>query len=105
MKISSEFSVRSCGKPLVLSFLIAVCCLLPMMTFGADKWPGIDESVVEKYAKEQGREAHEPLINIGQGDLRLFVFLLAGAAGGFGAGYYWRKLISEKKSADAKNKL
>ena len=63
----------------------------------ADKWPGVDESVVEKYAKEHGREAREPLINTDQGDLLLFVFLLAGTIGGFAAGYSWRMLVSEKE--------
>ena len=62
----------------------------------AGKWPGVDESVVEKVAREQGREAREPIINTDQGDLLLFVFLLAGAVGGFAAGYYWRRLITEK---------
>ena len=62
----------------------------------AGKWAGIDESVVGKIAKEHGREAREPIINTGQGDLLLFVFLLAGAVGGFAAGYYWRRLITEK---------
>ncbi len=60
------------------------------------KWPGLDESVVKKIAKEHGREAREPIINTDQGDLLLFVFLLAGAVGGFVAGYYWRRLITEK---------
>lgn len=64
--------------------------------FGTEKWPGVDESVVEKYAKEHGREAHEPLINTDQGDLLLFVFLLAGTVGGFIAGYSWRVLMHEK---------
>ncbi|MDA8240465.1 MAG: hypothetical protein M0Z67_08865 [Nitrospiraceae bacterium] len=64
-----------------------------------EKWPGVDESVVEKYAKEHGREAHEPLINTDQGDLLLFVFLLAGTLGGFVAGYSWRMLIVEKAPA------
>ena len=64
----------------------------------SEKWGGVDESIVEKYAKEHGREAREPFINTDQGDLLLFVFLLGGAVGGFAAGYYWRILITEKSS-------
>jgi hypothetical protein len=60
------------------------------------KWPGVDETVVEKYAKEHGREAREPFINTDQGDLLLFVFLIAGTAGGFAAGYYWRVLLEQR---------
>lgn len=75
---------------------------------GAEKWPGVDESVVEKYAKEHGREAWTPFINTDQGDLLLFVFLLAGTAGGFVAGYSWRMLMVEKapgiKETDQKSK-
>lgn len=63
-----------------------------------EKWPGVDETVVEKYAKERGREARDPLINTDQGDLLLFVFLAAGAIGGFAAGYWWRMLVTEKGS-------
>lgn len=59
-------------------------------------WGGVDVNVIEKYAAEAGREAREPLINTDQGDLLLFVFALGGAAGGFTAGYYWRRLITEK---------
>ncbi|GLI38511.1 hypothetical protein GHYDROH2_20120 [Geobacter hydrogenophilus] len=62
-----------------------------------DKWPGVDEAVVEKIAREQGRGARTPLINTDQGDLLLFVFLAAGAVGGFAAGYWWRMLIAEKR--------
>jgi len=69
------------------------------VVFASEKWPGVDESVVEKIAKEHGREAKEPLINTDQGDLLLFVFLVAGAVGGFAAGYYWKTLI-EKKGND-----
>lgn len=61
-----------------------------------DKWPGVDETVVEKIAREQGRRAHAPLINTDQGDLLLFAFLAAGAVGGFAAGYWWRMLVTEK---------
>jgi hypothetical protein len=88
--------------PLSSLFIAAVTFfLLPSSfcpgAFGADKWPGVDESVVEKYAREHGRESREPLINTDQGDLLLFVFLLAGALGGFAAGYYWRMLMEGKK--------
>ena len=60
-------------------------------------WTGVDEAVVEKIAKEHGREAKPSLINTDQGDLLLFVFLVAGVVAGFAGGYYWRMLVSEKK--------
>jgi ABC-type cobalt transport system substrate-binding protein len=66
--------------------------LFTFVAFAEEKWQGIDESVVKKFAKEHGREAREPLINTDQGDLLLFVFLIAGTIGGFVAGYSWRKL-------------
>ena len=65
------------------------------------KGAGVDEAVIEKIAGEHGREAKEPLIGDDQGDILLFLFLLAGAVGGFVAGYYWRVLITEKKEQDA----
>jgi ABC-type cobalt transport system substrate-binding protein len=73
---------------LVLFSLFTIHCSLVT----AAEWAGVDESVVEKFAKEHGREARGPLINTDQGDLLLFVFLIAGAVGGFVAGYYWRAL-------------
>lgn len=81
--------------------MIALACvLLPLLYSSAaravEKWSGVDESVVEKYAQEQGREAREPFINTNQGDLLLFVFLLAGTVGGFAAGYYWRVIMERK---------
>ena len=69
-------------------------------TLAPKPWIGVDEAVVEKIAREHGREARKPLIDIGEGDLQLFVFLLAGLAGGFTAGYYWRRLVSEKHKHD-----
>lgn len=65
------------------------------------KWPGVDEAVVEKVAQQHGRPAREPLINTDQGDLLLFLFLLAGAAGGFAAGYYWRLLMEQRRCPPA----
>lgn len=60
---------------------------------GKPKWPGVDETVVEKYAKELGREARAPFFDTDQGDLLLFLFTLAGAIGGFSVGYYWHKMF------------
>jgi hypothetical protein len=62
------------------------------------KWPGVDETVVEKYAKDFGRESREPFINTDQGDLLLFLFALAGGAGGFIMGYYWHKVFVAGKN-------
>jgi len=60
------------------------------------KWAGVDESVIEKLAVEANRPPREPFINIERGDLPLLLFLLAGAAGGFTAGYYFRGLFPPK---------
>lgn len=65
------------------------------------EWPGVDETVVEKYAEAAGRPAREPFINTDQGDLLLFFFLIAGAAGGFVGGYCFRELFPPQKSAPA----
>lgn len=82
---------------LTLFFLFTIHCSLFTNTVAAsEKWQGVDESVIEKVAKEHGREAREPFINTDQGDLLLFVFLLAGTIGGFAAGYYWKELTGNK---------
>ena len=90
---SLEFGVRSF---LIFTLVLTAFCILPPATAAAEKWPGVDESVIQKVAKDHGKEAKAPLINTNQGDLLLFVFLLAGAVGGFVAGYYWR-VITQKK--------
>jgi hypothetical protein len=64
---------------------------------GAASWPGVDEAIIEKVAEKAGRPAREPLINTDQGDLLLFVFLLAGIGGGFVAGYNFRTLFPPKR--------
>jgi len=74
-----------------LLFVVYFFSLAPM------PWTGVDEAVVQKIAKEHGREAVAPLINPGSGDLLLFVFLVAGAVGGFVAGYCWRDLVKKKE--------
>ncbi len=97
--------ILGCGKLFLTAFLLyTACCLPPLVSSAAEKWPGVDESVVEKYAKEHGRAAHAPLINTDQGDLLLFVFLIAGTVGGFVAGYYWRILMVEKAPTTTREK-
>ncbi len=87
---------KICNMITVLFVLLIFAFSHQPSAFSQQSWPGVDESVVEKYAKEHGREAREPLINTDQGDLLLFVFLIAGAAGGFIAGYSWRMLVERK---------
>ncbi|GAB6082906.1 hypothetical protein JCM30471_18200 [Desulfuromonas carbonis] len=90
----------------LLTGLVLAMTLLLTAPLGAEetkpKWPGVDEAVVEKYAKELGREARDPYINTDQGDLLLFLFALAGAVGGFIIGYYWHKVfVAGRKERDA----
>ena len=59
----------------------------------ASDWNGVDAKVVEKFAREAGRPARQPLLDTDRGDLLLFVFLIAGAVGGFVAGYCYRSLF------------
>ena len=100
MKIqNSKLKVKSCGILLLAIFALFTIhySLFTDTVTASDKWQGVDESVIEKVAKEHGREAREPFINTDQGDLLLFVFLLAGTIGGFAAGYYWKELIGNKR--------
>lgn len=97
MKVQNlKLKVKSYGVIFLIFFLLFIIHCSLLTTISSAAWSGVDESVVEKYAKEHGREAREPLINTDQGDLLLFVFLLAGAAGGFAAGYYWRELTQSR---------
>jgi len=76
---------------------VLVLALAAVLTFFLGrkeaKWPGVDETVVEKYAEEAGRPARKPYINTDQGDLLLFFFLIAGTVGGFVGGYCFRELF------------
>jgi len=64
------------------------------------QWPGVDDAVVKKFARELGREARDPYINTDQGDLLLFLFALAGGVGGFVMGYYWHKVFVAGRPQD-----
>ncbi len=88
---------------LALVLLLAAPFLWYASPASADeRWRGVDEAVVEKVAKEHGREVRPPLMNTDRGDLLPFLFLLAGLAGGFAGGYCWRSLTAHRPPADEK---
>lgn len=83
-------------KRIILVVIIGLSLTLLLwfgLTFPEAKWTGVDRAVVERFAQEAKRPPRDPWINTGQGDLLLFVFLLAGGVGGFIAGYYFRDLF------------
>jgi len=90
----------------VLRSLVVSAVFLGAMCAGsvsaAEKWPGIDDAVVNKIAREHGRQERPSLFPAAEGDLQLFVFLLAGAVGGFVAGYYWRVLLEGRRAEEKK---
>ncbi len=59
------------------------------------QWSGVDETVVKKFADEAGRP---PVGSFIRGDALLFFFLVAGAIGGFIAGYCFRGLFPPQGS-------
>jgi hypothetical protein len=69
----------------------------------AASWSGVDETVIEKFAEKAGRPAREPFINTDQGDLLLFVFLVAGIVGGFIGGYNFRVLFPPRRRNEHKH--
>ena len=81
---------------IIIGLCVAAGFMALLMTKDA-QWSGVDETVVEKFAHEAGRTARDPYINTDQGDILLFVFLLAGVAGGFVLGYYFRDIFTKKK--------
>jgi hypothetical protein len=86
--------IRSVSSTLFAIGLVTM--LAPAVTCQA-AWEGVDVNVVEKFAEKAGRPARTPLINTDQGDLLLFVFLLAGITGGFIGGYLFRGLFVPPK--------
>jgi len=59
-----------------------------------EKWRALDEVVIEKIAKERGKDP-KPFLEL-EGDLILFVFSLVSGIAGFIIGYFTRKLFFEK---------
>lgn len=61
----------------------------------AERWPGVDETVVERVAVAAGREPWTvPFAP--EGDALLFAFLVAGLVGGFVLGYAYRALFASR---------
>lgn len=88
-------------KKTVLVGLVLLAAALAVsfsLSSSQGKWSGVDEAVVKKFAEEAGRPPRDPYINTGQGDVLLFVFLVAGAVGGFIGGYYYRELFPPRPS-------
>jgi ABC-type cobalt transport system substrate-binding protein len=83
-------------SPILFPAILLLLAISSLSAAASEKWSGVDKTVVEKIANEQGREARRPLINTDQGDLLLFVFLIAGGVGGFAAGYFWKTLLVNK---------
>ncbi len=83
---------------LIIAVLAAtpLWCRRPAHAADAD-WQGVDDRF-EEIAKSAGHPAREPYINLVQGDLGLFMFLVAGTVGGFIAGYTYRNLFPPKKT-------
>jgi ABC-type cobalt transport system substrate-binding protein len=78
---------------IVLGLIIIFVIGAAILAHHKQEWEGVDDSVVKKFAEQAGRPPSEPYINIAQGDMELFFFLLAGIVGGFTAGYYYRELF------------
>ena len=88
---------------IAILILIALCAFFFSLWISADaEWSGVDKSVVEKFAKEAGRPPSEPLLITESGDILLFLFLIAGAAGGFVGGIYFRQLFPPRPGASAR---
>lgn len=94
----SVFAIGMCFSPFVYAEEHPPKPGIPLtaQAQGKEAWTGIDVSVVGKYATQYGHPPRDPYLNTDRGDLLLFVFTLAGVAGGFVMGFNVRKLFYEK---------
>jgi hypothetical protein len=83
---------------ILLCLIIGFCVGLLVGSHQSARWRGVDETVVEKYAGEAGRHPASPLINTDRGDMLLFLFIIAGAIGGFLGGYCFREVFPPRKN-------
>lgn len=96
LKAKNCNNLQRFGLMILIIFLITNLSPCVSSFASEGEWTGVDESVVEHFAEKAGRSAWAPLINTDQGDLLLFVFLLAGLVGGFVMGYYWRTIFKDR---------
>ncbi len=88
-------------KAVYFVLALALSWVLMMVFYSHEaEWGGIDETIVGKIAEEAGRPPADPYINVAQGDLLLFAFLLAGALGGFVLGFYFHKLFTSNSDTE-----
>lgn len=73
--------------------VVLAACLFLVAKYTHTEFKGVDETVIEKAAENAGRAATRPFIDTDKGDLLLCLFLIAGAVGGFVAGYVFRGLF------------
>lgn len=83
------------------TLLVGIIFVFSFFLLSPRQWAGVDEAVVAKVAREHGREARPSLLET-KGDALLLIFLLAGVAGGFAAGYHWKALTGEKREPQEK---
>ncbi len=83
-------------KKAVMVLILIFPLLFPLTALAGEKWLGTDDLVDRKMEEIAGIAAREPLIDISQGNLGLFIFTAGGFAAGVVFGYYWRKIFSEK---------
>ncbi|MHB8875577.1 MAG: hypothetical protein ACYC8T_17980 [Myxococcaceae bacterium] len=84
-------ALLACGITAVLAFGLWVA----LSRLDA-RWAGVDETVVEKVARDAGHPPRSPYIDTDRGDLLLFFFLVAGTVGGFLGGYHFRGLFETR---------
>ena len=91
---------RTLGTLLLCAFVAAVgggwlWLVRDMAADGA--WSGVDEAVIGDIAQRAGRPESSPLLSWVQGDLLLFMFLVAGLGAGFVLGYFARIAFVEQR--------
>jgi cobalt/nickel transport protein len=93
-------------KGICLLFSLTILLSGPLcLPARAASWSGVDETVIEKFAEAAGRPTRAPFINTDQGDLLLFVFLIAGIVGGFIGGYSYRALFPPRRRRERKERM